>query len=458
MQNCSWIPYKKVNMKSDHKLLKCGPFSGLVDGRLTVVELFAGVGGFRCGLEEQHPDYFKTIWANQWEPGRKNQFAFDCYNHHFENKSKNINADIATVIDDVPPHDLLVGGFPCQDYSVAATKAKGIEGKKGVLWWSIRDIICKHHPKYILLENVDRLVKSPVSQRGRDFAIILRCLADEKYYVEWRIINAADYGFQQKRRRTFIFACLESESFSKKMANTPDDKILTSDGYFAVPFPVSKEKIDTKSSHIDISKSKYPELTDVSNNFEATFYNSGFMRGHEIYTKDMVPNYSGPKKTLREILETDVEERFYVSDEELVRWKEAKNAKRLIRKHKDGTTYIYAEGAIPFPDNLDIAGRTMLTSEGSLSRSSHLIQDPQTGRYRILTPVECERLNGFQDGWTNTGMTDRQRYFTMGNALVVPLIKLMGERLIMIDDNCQESVRYERQPLPDYYEVHTPIQ
>ena len=77
----------------------------------------------------------------------------------------------------------------------------------------------------------------------------------------------------------------------------------------------------------------------------------------------------------------------------------------------------------------------MLTSEGTKNRSSHLILDPETGRYRILTPVECERMNGFPDGWTE-GMSERQRYFTMGNALVVGLIERMGreiERLIGSD-------------------------
>ena len=329
----------------------------------------------------------------------------------------------------------MVGGFPCQDYSVAATKARGIEGKKGVLWWSIHDIVCRHHPRYILLENVDRLVKSPVNQRGRDFGIILRCLAEEGYYVEWRIINAADYGLQQKRRRTFIFACLGNEPFSKRMSGVSEDGILTTDGFFAAPFPVSEDMVEKKANRMDISRPRYPELTDVSDEFEATFYNSGFMRDHSIYTREVVPKYDGPRKTLRDILETDVDEKYYVSDEELVRWRVAKGAKRLVRKHKDGTPYIYSEGSIPFPDNLDIAGRTMLTSEGTLSRSSHLIQDPQTGRYRILTPVECENLNGFPKGWTDTGMTDRQRYFTMGNALVVPLIERMGERLIGIDDD-----------------------
>ena len=171
----------------------------------TVAELFAGVGGFRLGLDKSG---WKTIFANQWEPGKKSQWAFDCYNSHFPD-SLNLNVDVATVSStDIPAHELLVGGFPCQDYSVASTlvNSKGIQGKKGVLWWEIYRIASDKKPRFILLENVDRLLKSPASQRGRDFAIILSCFASLGYAVEWRVINGADYGFPQKRRRVYIFA------------------------------------------------------------------------------------------------------------------------------------------------------------------------------------------------------------------------------------------------------------
>lgn len=184
---------------------------------IRVVELFAGVGGFRVGLEAASPR-FKTIWANQWEPGQAGQWAFKCYEQNFKKASHCVNEDIATVINSVPAHDLLVGGFPCQDYSVAHTGAQEIEGQKGVLWWSINDIIHLQHPKFVLLENVDRLLKSPASQRGRDFGIILRCLHDEGYVVEWRVINAADYGEAQRRRRTFIFADARSASGFKRLS------------------------------------------------------------------------------------------------------------------------------------------------------------------------------------------------------------------------------------------------
>lgn len=173
----------------------------------TVCELFAGVGGFRIGLEKADNNW-DTVWANQWEPGKKTQHAFDCYVTHFGKKDNYINEDIASIDKaTIPDHNLLVGGFPCQDYSVARTGAKGMEGKKGVLWWQIRDILETKQPKFVLLENVDRLLKSPANQRGRDFGVILACFNDLGYTVEWRVINAAEYGFAQRRRRTFYF-CL----------------------------------------------------------------------------------------------------------------------------------------------------------------------------------------------------------------------------------------------------------
>ncbi|MBR4226300.1 MAG: DNA (cytosine-5-)-methyltransferase [Candidatus Methanomethylophilaceae archaeon] len=394
--------------------------------RIRVVELFAGVGGFRLGLEAAS-DRFQTVWANQWEPGKKDQFAFRCYDAHFGSSgSVNVNDDIAKVKGQVPEHDLLVGGFPCQDYSVAATKAKGIEGKKGVLWWSIHDIIKARHPKFVLLENVDRLTRSPASQRGRDFGIILRCLADEGYAVEWRIVNAADYGLQQRRRRTFIFACREDQRFHEVYSEEPED-IVARDGFFARTFPVTGKIVKSKVGSFTISKKRYPSLVEVSDGFEEDFYRAGVMRGYEVYTREVEPVVPEETRTLREILETGVDERYY--DLDIEKWKYMKGAKKALRTRKDGSTYNYTEGAIPFPDILDRPGRTMLTSEGTANRSSHLVEDPETGRYRTITPVECERLNGFPDGWTDTGMTERQRYFTMGNALVVQLVERMAKTL-----------------------------
>ncbi len=205
---------------------------------ITVVELFAGVGGFRIGLEAASSRY-ETVWANQWEPGRKSQHAYDCYVHHFGQSINHSNEDISVAKTQVPEHTLLVGGFPCQDYSVAATNAKGIQGKKGVLWWEINDILTQQRPSFVLLENVDRLIKSPAKQRGRDFGIILRCMTDLGYDVEWRVINAADYGFMQKRRRVFIFGYHKSTKHKLNVANMTPFNLIQQQGFFAVPFPIT---------------------------------------------------------------------------------------------------------------------------------------------------------------------------------------------------------------------------
>ena len=401
---------------------------------MRVVELFAGVGGFRVGLESASKDFFKTIWANQWEPGtEKKQFAFRCYDSHFSEGVK-VNRDINAVLDDVPRHDLLVGGFPCQDYSVASTGAKGIVGKKGVLWWAIDEIVRTRKPRYLFLENVDRLIRSPTKQRGRDFAIILRCLADNGYYVEWRVINAAEYGMPQRRRRAFIFAARNNQKFVKGLKDYTPEEIISERGFFAKAFKIRPE-FDAKTAfEYDISKKMYPELTDISDGFAERFSKCGVMRNHRIYTRDFDVDYDGPFETLRELLESDVDERYYQSDLQIPDWKYLKGSKHLTRTAPDGSTYRYTEGRIPFPDNLDRAGRTMLTSEGTLNRSSHLICDPNTDRYRIITPRECERLNGFPDDWTAGVMTERQRYFCMGNALVVPIVTRMGLVLKEIEE------------------------
>ncbi|UAL07645.1 MAG: DNA (cytosine-5-)-methyltransferase [Candidatus Methanogranum gryphiswaldense] len=398
--------------------------------KIRVVELFAGVGGFRVGLETAS-DRFETIWADQWEPDSKTQFAFNCYNSHFSGKgSKNVNEDIGIAKKNVPDHDLLVGGFPCQDYSVASTGAKGIEGKKGVLWWHIDDIIKAHSPKYVLLENVDRLLKSPASQRGRDFGVILRCLADNGYYVEWRVINAADYGMVQRRRRTFIFACKKDLDFVKSVEDLGFEEIVSTEGFFADIFPVKGMPIQKKVNEFSISDKDYPTLVDLSDSFEESFFSAGVMKGKRVYTREIVPVRSEDQIMLRTILESDVDERYYIKDPD--KWKYLKGSKKLERTSKQGHKYCYSEGAISFPDNLDMPARTMLTSEGTVNRSSHLICDPNTGRLRRLTPLECERINGFPDGWTDVGMTDRQRYFVMGNALVVGVIECMGRKISIL--------------------------
>lgn len=392
----------------------------------TICELFAGVGGFRLGLERASRD-FKTVWFSQWEPGKKNQWAHDCYVQHWGDIDEYTGIDIAEVDKDrIPDHNLLVGGFPCQDYSVARPLpgSVGIEGKKGVLWWQIRDTMLAKRPPFVLLENVDRLLKSPASQRGRDFGVILSCFAALDYSVEWRVVNAAEYGAAQRRRRTFIFAYSNKTKYAVRTNNRSAEDIMSSIGFFARTFPI-EQHFDLYDVEIDFNN-----IPEISDSFSFDFKNCGYMSNGIVYTANVAPVEESPI-TLRTLLENNVEDRYYLGDQ-LSKWEYLKGAKKIERTAKNGHKYIFSEGAIAFPDSIDLPARTMLTSESSVNRSTHVVRDPGTGKLRLLTPLETERIQGFDDNWTNTGMPLRFRYFCMGNALVVPMITRMGRTLITI--------------------------
>jgi len=408
----------------------------LAKKKIRVVELFAGVGGFRLGLE-QSSGVYDTVWANQWEPAKKVQHAFDCYVSHFGVSKRHSNEDIATAKIHVPKHDLLVGGFPCQDYSVARTGARGIKGQKGELWWSIVDVISVHKPSYVVLENVDRLLKSPSGQRGRDFGIMLRCLCDLGYAVEWRVINAADYGYAQRRRRVYIVAFNNATKIFNKLSDTVfrsgEFKLydyLYYNGFFSSIFPI-KGVDEKKMTLCDVDQILYPKLADVSENFSASIYNAGIMIEGKIFSAEVSALAVEPV-TLRDIRHNEPVCEKYFLNGSLEKWQYLKGAKKIPRVRPNGEPYYFSEGALCFPDYLDKPARTMLTSEASVNRSTHVIEDAHTGRLRVLTPIECERLNGFKDDWTNTGMPERFRYFVMGNALVVPIVTRIGDKLTEI--------------------------
>lgn len=395
----------------------------------TICELFAGVGGFRLGFDRLASNW-QTVWFSQWEPGKKVQWAHDCYVQHFGD-SPDVNGefhtgeDISTVEKkNIPDHTLLVGGFPCQDYSVAHTLAssKGIEGKKGVLWWQIRDTLIAKKPPFCLLENVDRLLKSPAKQRGRDFGVILACFAELGYSVEWRVVNAALYGAAQRRRRTFIFAYKNDDTkYGKDMKGISAEDIIKSQGFMAKAFPIADTE-DFKKTAIGT------DIVEVSDKFSFAFENAGYMTGGEITTVKIKEQEEKPI-TLGEILQEEADEKCFIPTDKMSKWSYLKGSKKINRTASNGHQYVFSEGPVAFPDPWDRPGRTMLTSESTLNRSTHVVADRKTGNLRLLTPVEAERFQGFDDNWTNTGMPDRMRYFCMGNALVVPMITRMGKVL-----------------------------
>lgn len=400
--------------------------------KLKVVELFAGVGGFRLGLEKSN---YEIVWSNQWEPSTKMQHASLVYEARF-GKENHSNQDIATVpTNEIPDHDLLVGGFPCQDYSVATTlhNSKGLKGKKGVLWWSIHRILEEkiNKPKYLFLENVDRLLKSPAKQRGRDFAVMLQSLNELGYAVEWRVINAAEYGMPQRRRRVFFIGYHKStEMFSKLQESKKLDWIL-SQGTISNAFPVKKTN-ELFSSNFELKG----DLVEITNHFNKTskqspFENSGVMIDGQVSTIKTVPNYEGAYTLLGDVLQNgEVTDEFFIDDKDKAKWEYLKGSKTIERKSPDGFTYKYSEGGMIYPDALDNASRTIITGEGgkSPSRFKHVVESDRG--LRRLTPIELERLNMFPDNHTQLeGISDTKRAFFMGNALVVGVIEKIGKEL-----------------------------
>ena len=456
----------------------------------TVCELFAGVGGFRCGLnnintlEPISEEKWDTVWFSQWEPAEKStQYAHDCYIYRFgtcldKNGEDTTNVNIEEVDKTaIPDFNLLVGGFPCQDYSVASSLAtsKGLEGKKGVLWWSIRDILEEKKPPFVLLENVDRLIKSPAKQRGRDFGIILACFRDEGYTVEWRVINAAEYGYPQRRRRIFIFAYKNDTKYEQSILDNVKYDVLNDVNARreSMSSVILKEGFFAKTFSVDLFDSKKVKITELpvgigelSDQFSFAFENSGIMKDGVVYTAKTTPDYHGKQITLGDIMDDgDVDEEYFIpeeklyythpdvthSDETLERlskekrqtWQYVKGAKKLPRKAANGHEYIFSEGPIAMIDSYDKPARTMLTSEGGFSRTTHIVKDKKTGRIRLLTAEETERIQGFPTGHTKyckvgeniVEMPTKKRRFMMGNALVVNLIGQMEELLSQIVDN-----------------------
>lgn len=402
----------------------------------TVAELFAGVGGFRIGLEKAG---FETIFSSQWEPSTKTQHASSVYIANFGSKGHS-NEDIQEVVDrvvigksnEIPKVDLVVGGFPCQDYSVAKSlnSSKGLEGKRGVLWWSIYKLVSHRKPKFVFLENVDRLLKSPSTQRGRDFAIMLRTLGDLGYTIEWRLMNAAEEGYPQRRIRVFIVATRNDLANWNK--DKPEDYIfktgvLSRAFSFSPVTELSKFELDSDPEQITKKFNPHGKMSP--------FLDSGVFRDGVVWTSKTKSNYSGKHSTLKDVLvdSADVPKEYWIEKDRLAEWEYLKGAKSIERTHKaSGTTYFYAEGKMAYPDSLDKPSRTILTGEGGStpSRFKHIIK--VGNKHRRLLPVELERLNGFPDNWTATGsegehISDVRRAFFMGNALVVGLIERVGK-------------------------------
>ena len=260
---------------------------------------------------------------------------------------------------------------------------------------------------------------------------MLTTLGQAGYSVEWRVVNAADYGFPQRRIRVFIVGTRIDGPLEK----TPPEQTIFMDGVLATALPV--ESNDSGVSEIEISPN--PEL--VSSSFGkglkfSPFANAGVFVKEQAYTAKVTAKSRRKPRTLGDVLidESEVPEEYWIDSSRVSEWEFLKGAKSLDRVHKEsGFVYRYSEGSMAFPDKLDRPSRTILTGEGGISpsRFKHIIQIGN--RFRRLVPVELERLSGFPDGWTNppqvANISDSRRAFFIGNALIVGLVELVGQEL-----------------------------
>lgn len=425
--------------------------------------MFDGVGGFIIGLNNADENLYQTVVSNQYEPSRKSQDAYEVGVYRFPDM-EHIPDDVATIPDEKFASmkedgiNMIVGGFPCQDYSVARSKKNelGIEGKKGVLFWEIIRATRIIQPDYLILENVDRLLKAPSKQRGRDFAVMLGAFNQLGYSVEWRVINAAEYGRGQRRRRVFFFIYHNSTKWGQYIENLYEDKLQTdllgnrnydsyasyifNQGLFARQFPVKEAPVKDRTQFVKLAD----DIKEISDSYDAgKMWNSGIMRHGYVYSAETEPQGDEEPLSLGDLIqeEAEVDEKYYLTDQQIEKFKYLRGAKKIERTSATGHKYTFSEGGMSEYDSLELPGRTMLTSEGTVNRSTHLLKI--NGRYRFLTPIEAERLQDFPDDWTRykqdangqvSEVSDRMRLFFMGNALVTGIVTRIGIELKKIID------------------------
>jgi DNA (cytosine-5)-methyltransferase 1 len=258
---------------------------------------------------------------------------------------------------------------------------------------------------------------------------MLKTLGDAGYAIEWRVVNAAEYGFPQRRIRVFIVATKVSKGRKLK---SPEE-VISKTGILARALPI--EKLDSPIKEVSLAD----EVGQISSRFNKSggsspFYSAGYYVDGTAYTIKVQAKLASNSEVLGDVIEPDskVPKEYWVQEKRLKEWKYLKGAKSIKRTHKgSGVTYNYAEGKMAFPDLLSNPSRTILTGEGGTtpSRFKHIIKTKKG--YRRLTPVELERLNGFPDDWTKFDasrkqVSDAKRAFFMGNALVIGLIEKVG--------------------------------
>jgi DNA (cytosine-5)-methyltransferase 1 len=389
---------------------------------MKAVSLFAGVGGFDLALERNGVEVVASVEID------KN--ARKILTRHFP-KSQ-ILEDVKDVTGEqlfrfgFNSDGIIVGGFPCQDLSVAG-KRKGLAGERSGLFWEIHRLLDETKAKYFILENVPGLLSS---NGGKDLGIVLGSLAELGYGIAYRVLDAQFFGVPQRRRRVFIVGCLGDDG------RTPAEILAICES----------SKWNIKESE----PQRQNTSTDVTDSVTAGFGQSSFAGYSEGLTTLTATSNKRPEEnivisklsTLRSaggdvgggsenLIVSFAKSRRAQNSEDFETWIEGAVAPTLNRFENNGDTRATVIVFDPHrADGVRIQNETMNTLTGYMGTGKNNM--PMVGSeftVRRITPIECERLQGFPDNWTE-GQTDGHRYKQMGNAVAVPVVEWIIRRLV----------------------------
>jgi DNA (cytosine-5)-methyltransferase 1 len=397
-------------------------------GRETIrfIDLFGGVGGFHLGLQRasniiqqnegrkhklsqqggEHSEHsertvrkpkpvFRCVFYSDID-----KYAVKTYNKNFGTNYK--PTDIRNVkADSIPEFDLLCAGFPCQAFSIAG-KRKGFEDTRGTLFFEICRLLESKRPRLCLLENVKGLLNH---DEGKTFGIILQSLDELGYDVEWQVLNSKHFCVPQNRERVFIIGHFRGSGGRKVFPITKNNrKVVKLQGQPAIVNTIQAgyERNRQQSYIIEGSEPSQEKATIVHNIYGG--FGEGVREFDNISPTIRTPKGGGHLPMV--MLKTNTKQGYDVP-----------------RDRKDGIR-------LEFPESKTARGRVIKDATPALKTGgTEGVLDNR--RIRRLTPIECERLQGFPDNWTK-GVSDTQRYKQMGNAVTVNVIEAIGRRIISL--------------------------
>ena len=359
--------------------------------KLRAVELFAGIGGFRIASDNIG---IQTVWANDI-----NKKAVAVYRSRYGDNSV-VLGDINDLIDVVPEHDILTGGFPCQPFSRAGKKM-GIDDYRGTLFESIVKILEARHPQYFFLENVNSLL---FLDNGRHFRTILFALSELGYKIEWRVFNAVAFGLPQQRLRVLITGCRNVDA---------NETFLVTQAELATLSENCCAKISDSRNWREIvsSRGKFPQWGMALNSKFTAF--------------DFAPPQGiKSERKLKDILQREVATEFDFTENTLKRIEQSE----FIDKFYNGVHILYNQG------HGARMGYTIFGTDGvaptlTASASRHYERYEIDGRYRRLTNIEYARLQGFPDDYCNA-VSVYDQYKLYGNAVPPLIVEYVMRRVL----------------------------